>query len=261
MQSESTEITIAIIAASVLFLVFAGFIISFLFFYNQKKRVHYQELKDQQKRIENEAFRSEMEIRENTLRHVAEEIHDNVGQIMLLAKLNLNKYLIANPGSDVEETRDIIGEAIHELRGLTKMLNATQVTSMSLFNVIERELLRLKKTGLVETSFTVEGEDSEIDSSKKLIIFRMVQEILQNVMKHSKSTKVSIHLIYDDKFLYLSIEDNGIGFNREDLMNGNNKEKGSGLSNLQNRANVIKAEVSIDSKPQNGTKVNIKIPL
>ncbi|MEO5967531.1 MAG: ATP-binding protein, partial [Ferruginibacter sp.] len=236
MQSESTEITIAIIAASVLFLVFAGFIISFLFFYNQKKRTHHQELKDQQKRIENEAFRSEMEIRENTLRHVAEEIHDNVGQIMLLAKLNLNKYLIANPGSDVEETRNIVGEAIQELRGLTKMLNANQIISMNLVSVIERELIRLKKTGLVETTFNVEGEDSEIDSSKKLILFRMIQEILQNIMKHSKSTKVGINLIYDEKYLYLNIEDNGIGFDPDELLNKKNSDKGSGLSNLQNRA-------------------------
>lgn len=261
MELEKTEITIAIIAASILFIIFAGFIISFVFFYNKKKSVHNQQLKDQQKKIENEAFRSEMEIRENTLRHIAEEIHDNVGQVMLLAKLNLNKYLMTHPGSEVEETRDIIGEAIHELRSLTKILHADHVNSMSLVGVIERELKRLKQTGLVETSFTVEGVVTKIESSRKLILFRMVQEILQNVMKHSKSTKVNIYLIYGDEYLILNIEDNGVGFNSENTLNNNNRDKGSGLLNLQNRAQVLQADFSIKSIPGKGTNIGIKIPM
>lgn len=261
MESKNSEIIIAVIAASLLLVIFAGFIISFVFFYNKKKSVHLQQLKDQQKRIENEAFRSEMEIRENTLRHIAEEIHDNVGQVMLLAKLNLNKYLMTKPASEIEETRDLIGEAIHELRGLTKILHVDQVNSMSLETVIERELQRLKKAGLVETSFSVEGNIKQIEPSKKLILFRMFQEILQNIMKHSRCSKVNIFVIYKIDALILNIEDDGVGFNSDEKVNDNNQDKGSGLLNLQNRANVLQAELSINSIPNNGTKVGIKIPL
>lgn len=261
MESQNSEIIIGVIAASLLLIIFAGFIISFVFFYNKKKSVHIQQLKDQQKRIENEAFRSEMEIRENTLSHVAEEIHDNVGQVMLLAKLNLNKYLISNPDSQIEETRDIIGEAINELRGLTKILNSTHINAMNLNSVIERELERLKKAGFVETSFLIEGEVVKIEDSKKLILFRMVQEILQNVMKHSKSTKLNIHLIYEYEFLILNIEDNGIGFNKIDVINGSKINQGSGLLNLQNRASLLNANFSMESTPGKGTNVSIKMPL
>lgn len=261
MEHKDTEITIAIIAATILFIIFTGFIITFLFFYNRKKRQHFQQLKDQQKLFEEEAFRSEMEIKENTLRHIAEEIHDNVGQVMLLAKLNLNKFLMATPDKAVEETRDIIGEAINDLRDMSKSLHTDHVSSLNLCNSIEKELQRLKNTGLVETSFVVDGEITEIESSKRLILFRMIQEILQNVMKHSKSSNVNIHLSFEKQFLILNIEDNGTGFNVEDKLKSDSVEKGSGLINLQNRANVLQASLTIKSKPGEGTGILIKMPL
>lgn len=261
MEYTDTEIIIAIVAVSILFILLAGFIIGFLFFYNKKKRLHFKEIKEQQKFLKEEALRSEMEIREQTLRHVAEEIHDNVGQLMLVAKLNLNKFLMAKPDKAIEETRDIIGEAINDLRDISKSLNREQITSLDLVRVVEKELQRVKKTGLLETSFEVDGEILEIESSKKLILFRMVQEILQNILKHSKSSKVIIQLNYEKEFLYLNIEDNGCGFNVEDKMKIGLVGKGSGLLNLQNRATALRAELSIKSQPAEGTCINIKMPL
>lgn len=218
MEHSHTEISIAIIAASALFILFAGFIIRFLFFYNKKKRLHFQQLEEQQKLFEKESFRSEMEVREQTLRHIAEEIHDNIGQVMLLAKLNLNKILMAKPDKAIEETRDIIGEAINDLRDMSKSFHSDHVSSLNLNSAIEKELQRVEKTGLVETSFITEGEIIEIDSSKKLILFRMIQEIMQNMIKHSQSNKVIVHLYYQKEFLILDIEDNGLGFNLNDQL-------------------------------------------
>jgi len=140
MEHQDIEITIAIVAASVLFILFAGFIITFLFFYNKKKRLHFQQLEEQQKLFEKEAFRSEMEIKEQTLRYIAEEIHDNVGQVMLLAKLNLNKILMVSPDKAIEETRDIIGEAINDLRDMSKSFHSDHVSSLNLNSAIEKEL-------------------------------------------------------------------------------------------------------------------------
>ena len=261
MEHTQTEIIIAIVAASVLFVLFAGFIITFLFFYNKKKRLHTRQLAEQQKAFEKEAFRSEMEVREQTLRHIAEEIHDNVGQVMLLAKLNLNRILMNSPDKAIEETRDIIGEAINDLRDMSKSFHSDHVTSLNLNSAIEKELQRLEKTGLVETSFIIDGELAEIDSSKKLILFRMIQEIMQNMMKHSQSNKVMVHLIYQKEFLILDIEDNGRGFEVDSQLKNNTGEKGSGLLNLKHRANALGAELIIKSHPGEGTRIHIKMPL
>jgi two-component system, NarL family, sensor kinase len=261
MEHQETEITIAIVAASVLFVLFAGFIITFLFFYNKKKRLHHQQLEEQQKTFEKEAFRSEMEVREQTLRHIAEEIHDNVGQVMLLAKLNLNKILMNTPDKAIEETRDIIGEAINDLRDMSKSFHSDHVNSLDLNSAIEKELQRLEKTGLFETSFIIDGELAEIDSSKKLILFRMVQEILQNMMKHSQSNKVMVHLIYQKEFLILDVGDNGRGFDVDKQLEKNNGETGSGLLNLKHRANALGAQLIIESHPDQGTRIHIKMPI
>ena len=261
MEHQDTEIIIAIVAASFLFISLAGFIIVFLFFYNKKKRLHFEELKEQQKLLKEEGFRSEMELREHTLRHIAGEIHDNVGQLMLVAKLNLNKFLMATPNKAMEETRDIIGEAINDLRDISKSIHTEQVTSLDLGNAIKKELERLKKTGLVETSFAEEGEITEIESSRKLILFRMIQEILQNILKHSKSNKINIHINYGKEFLYLNIEDNGKGFDVEDKMKRGVHKDGSGLLNLQNRASALRAQLSIRSQPDEGTSISIEMPL
>jgi signal transduction histidine kinase len=261
MEHKDTEIIIAIIAASLLVIILAGFIIVFLFFYNKKKRLHFEELAEQQKSLKEEAFRSEMEIREQTLQYIAGEIHDNVGQLMLLAKLNLNKILMSAPDKVIEETRDIVGEAINDLRDISKSLHTEQIISLNLCLAIEKELKRIKKTGLFETSFKVEGEIKEIDSSKRLILFRMIQEILQNILKHSKSSLVEIHLTYQKEFLYLNIQDNGKGFNVEETMKREGQKNGSGLLNLQNRANALQAELTIKSQTDEGTGIHIKMPL
>ena len=255
------EIIIALVGASILFLSLAGFIVIFLFFYKRKKSLHFAELKEQQKLLKEEAFRSELEMREQTLRHVAEEIHDNVGQLMLVAKLNLNKFLMAKPDKAIEETRDIIGEAINDLRDIAKSLNREQVTSLDLCKLVEKELERVKKTGLLETSFEVDGEIIDIESFKKLILFRMIQEILQNILKHSKSSKVTVHLNYEKEYLHLNIEDNGNGFNVADKMKSDVQMNGSGLLNLQHRATALQAVLSIRSQPGEGTCINIKMPL
>ncbi len=261
MQYKNTEIIIAIVAATILFVLLAGYIIGFLFFYNKKKRLYFKEIKEQRKLLKEEAFRSEMEIREQTLRHISEEIHDNVGQLMLLSKLNLSKFLMATPNKAIEETRDIIGEAINDLRDISKSIHSEQITSLDFCQAIEKELDRLKKTGLLETSLTVEGEITKIQSSKKLILIRMIQEILQNILKHSKGSKVTIHLNYEKEFLYLNIEDNGNGFIVKDKMNSGIQKDGSGLLNLQNRATALRAQLSIKSQPYEGTCINIKMPL
>lgn len=248
-------------AATVLFVALAGFIITFLFFYNKKKKLHFKEMEEQQKLFEQEAIVSGLEIREQTLRHIAEEIHDNVGQVMLLAKLNINKLLMSASNPALEEIRDILGEAINDLRDMSRSLHADQITPLDLSAAIGKELQRLTRTGLVNTSFTINGETAHIEPSRKLILFRMIQEILQNIIKHSKSTEVNIHLHFQKEYLFLDIKDNGNGFNMDEKLKNAALDKGSGLINLQNRANALQAILNIQSQPNEGTRINIKFPL
>jgi two-component system NarL family sensor kinase len=261
MEHQNTEIITAIIAATILFVLFAGFIITFLFFYNKKKRLHYTQLKEQQMVFEQETLRSQLEIKEQTLHYIAQEIHDNVGQVMSLAALNLNKILMTGANEIIEDTRNLLDQSISDLRDISRSLHSEQVASLDIDIAIERELGRLKKTGLVTTSLNIEGDVLKIEPAKKLILFRMVQEILQNIMKHAKSTHVNINLCFQNEFLILDIEDNGIGFNADETLKRNNNEKGAGLLNLLNRSKALNAKTVIKSRPGEGTCINIELPL
>jgi signal transduction histidine kinase len=168
---------------------------------------------------------------------------------------------MAAPSQPLEEIRDILAEAINDLRNMSRSLHADQITPLDLTAAIEKELQRLNKTGLLNTSFTVKGEITQIDSSRKLILFRMIQEILQNIIKHSKSTAVNINLDFQKDFLILNIQDNGSGFDVNEKLKSASLDKGSGLLNLRNRANALQASMSIKSQPYEGTCITIKFPL
>jgi signal transduction histidine kinase len=261
MQHPDKEIIIAIVAATTLFILLAGFIIIFLFFYNKKKQLHYKELKEQQRLFEKEALISQFEIKEQTFHNISQEIHDNVGQVMLLAKLNLNKVLMTQPNKAVEEIRDLIAQAVVDLRDISKSLHSEQIASMDLIAAIERELERVKKTSLLITVLNIKGCQIAIEPSKKLILFRMLQEILQNIIKHSKSNEVNITIDFQEENLVLDINDNGIGFNVSDKTGVDNKEKGAGLLNLHNRSKILNATLSIASQADKGTSIKIAMPL
>jgi signal transduction histidine kinase len=261
MQHSDQEILIALIAATILFILLAWFIVVFLFFYNKKKLEHYKELEKQKRLFENEALVSQFEIKEQTFHNISQEIHDNVGQIMLLAKLQLNKALMIQPNVAVEETRDLITKAIADLRDISRSLHSEQIASMDFIDAIERELERIKKTSLLKSNLIVQGQKIAIEASKKLILFRIFQEVLQNIIKHSKSDEVNVTIDFQDDFLILDVRDNGIGFNVAEKIDVNNMEKGAGLLNLYNRSKVLNAILLINSEPNKGTQINITMPL
>ena len=259
MQHTNPEIVIAIIAASVLFLLLAGFIVLFLIFYNKKKSFHLKEMQEQQRLFEQAALVSKLEIKEQTLLSVAQEIHDNVGQGMLLVKLNLNKTLISDDNAALMEIRELVSEAINDLRDFSKSYNSQQIIANDFTAAIQREVDRIKKTGVVQIELVFSGEDKLADPSKKLILIRMLQEIFQNIIKHSKCTQVKINIKYLAEILILDIEDNGIGFHK--AINGQaTAEMGAGLLNLEQRAKLLNATLTYNSEPNEGTCISIKMP-
>lgn len=260
MESQNPQILIALIAATVLFIVLAGFIVTFLFFYQKKQRLHVEDLKKQADLFKEEVYRAEREIREHTLENVAREIHDNIAQILLLAKLNLNRYLLTQQEASLSDTRDLIGEAIQDLRDLSKSLHPQQLLHTPLEQAIEKELIRIKKITFLDISLKSKGEAFDLDVERKLIVFRMIQEALQNVVKHANASRVEILLEYEKECLILNIQDNGCGFEPEDEIGSFDVERGSGLSNLAGRASSLNARLEIKSEKHRGTFIAIRIP-
>src|SRR5690606_14450204 len=115
----------------------------------------------------------------------------------------------------------------------------------------------LEKAGKFKVEYLCEGENRESNNDKDLIIFRIVQETINNIIKHSRAKRIVIRLVREPENLMLSISDNGVGFDPDSLGNGG---WGLGLQNIKKRAALIGGDAQISSKPQKGTQVSMSIP-
>lgn len=206
--------------------------------------------------FQQELLRTQLEIQEQTFKTISQEIHDNIGQVLSLAKLNLNRVEMENPHveSRINDARDLVSKAIQDLRDLSRTLNTENIVSIGLMKAIEMELAMIEKTGLVQTRWQVAGQVLRLEPQKELILFRIVQEALHNIIKHAQATFVSVQAIFKENALQLSISDNGRGFD-----SAGGEMQGSGLRNMQSRARLIGAEWRINSVRQGGTQIFISL--
>jgi len=204
------------------------------------------------KDFERELAETQIEIREETLRNISWELHDNIGQIMTLAKVKAQ-----NAGDNPEKMKQaakLIGEGLDELRALSKIINPEAIKKLTLKEAVQLEIERFNRLRFIEANLSVKGDRYDIGDSEQIIIFRILQEFFSNTIKHSQATNLNVVLNYDSDELFISANDNGIGFmNSEDY-------DGIGLKNMKTRARLINAHLEINSEESKGTNLTLVYP-
>lgn len=257
-KTYSEEVVILIIIGIIVFLVVTSLMVFIILFYQKKRFQHEKQLSDREKEFSQQLLQSQLEMQEQTFNAISSEIHDNVGQILSLAKVQLNiidQNTILNR-SLLAEAKESVSKAMADLRDIAKSLNSERIISLDLPDITAQELHRINRSGVMITSVKTEGDTHYIQDGRKLIIFRMIQETLQNIIKHSKATTVDVRFLYHENFLQTQIKDNGKGFDKELLGKGD----GLGLQNIAKRAFLIGGEAVIDSKLNEGTIITINAP-
>jgi len=248
MQSELPEVAIVIVTTIILLLFLVGFIVIMLIL-NQKSRLtQVQELRLMEEKYEQELLRTQLEIQENIFGNLSQEIHDNIGQSLTFVSLSLLTVPVEN-GSEahlyIEESRKMLQKAIAELRDLSKGLQTERIIDIGLVKSIEFELQRLERTNLYKTSFNFTDVQNLMDSQTETILFRTVQEMLNNIVKHARASELEIHLTHENDTINLEIRDNGIGFDPGTLLEKEHS-KGLGLRNIRKRAALIGGTCNIE---------------
>ena len=249
----------------ILFSLFALLLISIIIiaavlYYNRRKK-HSHEKKIMQSEFQEELLRTQIEIQEQTLKNISQEIHDNIGQVLSLAKLNLNTFPpTTHPDilARANDTRQLVSKAIHDLRDLSRSMHGDRLTEIGLKTAIENELKILENTGQYNTIFNITGTPFKLQAQKETVLFRMVQESLNNIIKHAKAKNITVAVNYLNHRFVLSVTDNGLGFNASEL---SATEKGIGLKSMENRAGLIGGEFSITSSAGKGTTIAIELPV
>lgn len=246
-----------IIWGTIILSLFIIVIIVFLMQYQKKHRIYLE----QKNKFTQTLLQSQLEIQEQTLKNISQEIHDNIGQVLSLAKLNLFTMNPDQPellSQKIKDSRELVSKAIVDLRDLSHSMNTDFIEEMGLLRSIEYELEMLMKTGELKTNLVVTGTVIRFDKQKELIIFRIVQEVINNIIKHAKAGRIDISAGYTDHGLKLEIRDDGQGMNLQAMNNGNGS--GLGLKNMNNRASLIGAAFNLESTPGNGTSITIVLP-
>jgi two-component system, NarL family, sensor kinase len=255
------EILISIVVAISLFLLFSLFTVLFIGAYFKRRQQHTKEMTEVQYNYEQALLRSQLEIQEETLRHISQEIHDNIGQVLSLAKLQLNT-LPAPPASENQEafaiTKQLVSKAITDLRSLSKSLHPDRVNELGLAENIRQELEMLQKSRLYQTHLQINGHVYNIPLQTQTILFRMVQEAISNIIKHANANSVVIILDYESTQFCLTITDNGIGI---DVHTAVELTHGIGIRNMQNRSGIIGATFELLPVAGGGTSVQIRLPI
>lgn len=258
MSAENYQIVAGIVIGIIVLLIAATFIFLLVTLSNSRKKKHIQEKQSLQLLFNEQLLQSQLEMQEQTFNTISKEIHDNVGQILSLAKVQVN---IMEQGETLNrpllgEIKESIGKALVDLRDIAKSLNSDRIRLSSLVEITNHELQRINRLGFIQTFLFVDGKEEYIEEHKKLIIFRILQESLQNILKHAKAKKIEVFYRYNADHLKLDIVDDGTGFNKELV----NKKDGLGLQNIINRAALIGGRASIDSIINQGTTVTIILP-
>ena len=216
MFNTSTQSILIFVLTSVLLILFlVGFITKIIYRYQQKQNAYYKDLEKLKIAYENDLLQSQLEIQEQTFQNISREIHDNIGQKLTLAKLYLNTLEIKEPGIVLQKTNDsieLIGEAINDLSNISRSMSSEIVLNNGLIKALEFETNQLRKSGLYDINLRVTGETIFLDANKELVLFRIVQEALNNIVKHALASIIEIHLHYETENLNLDITDNGKGF-------------------------------------------------
>ncbi|MET0636651.1 MAG: ATP-binding protein [Chitinophagaceae bacterium] len=260
MPVQKYQIITLIVVVIIVLIIACFFIFILVAFANQRKKRYQEEKILMSHNFQQELLKTQLEIQEQTLNNISQEIHDNIGQVLSLAKINLatlDDTLPAGPRERVADTRVLIGTAIQDLRDLAKTINADYIKELGLLSSVETELDIIRKTGLFKTNFEIIGTSRKLAAQKELILFRIVQELINNTIKHSNGSLVSIRFTFETDRFEIYYQDNGKGFDPV-LVNSFNKA-GLGMKNIRNRATMIEAEYRFDSEAGTGTSFHLSL--
>ena len=260
MRTQTIEqLVLFVIAITLLIILLIGFIAFVVIRYQKKQMMYSKTLNDLQAEHENSILQTQLEIQEQTFAHISREIHDNIGQKLTLAKLYLNTLEPANPNRQekvIEDTVHIIGDVIADLSDLSRTMGSEIIQQSGLIKAIEYEIGLLNKAGIYQLKLTVTGEPVFLDANKELVLFRIVQEALNNIVKHANAVNIHIMLHYLPDELRLRVTDDGKGFDSSAPL-----DRGNGLQNMSRRAQLLQGSCTLESAAGKGTSIHIKIPL
>jgi signal transduction histidine kinase len=208
------------------------------------------------------ATKAVLEAEETERQRIAKDLHDGVGQLMSVAKMNLSAFEARYPFSTQEDRLkfdkiiQLVDESCSEVRTVSHNMMPNALLKKSLGGAVREFISKLDSKQLAAHLYT-EGLDEGLDPAVETVLYRVIQECVNNVIKHAQATSLDISIARETNQVTITIEDNGKGFDPGKMAGS----EGLGLKNIRTRIAYLKGNVDFDSAPGRGTLVAIYVPV
>jgi signal transduction histidine kinase len=226
-----------------------------------ERKLHDEKIENLLKEQEAHAMQSLIVGREIERKQIAQDLHNHLGSLLATIKVNLNGEKEENMRNHHTIT-SLVDQACTDIRDMSHSLNMGISEDFGLIPAIKDLALHVQKSGGFEVEFNAAITECQLDSSTEIFIYRIVQELVSNVLKHSQASKVSISLtcFADEHMINIMVHDNGKGFSLKDIED-KNKHDGIGLASIKKMIKQQRGDMHFDSNKQSGTTVSIDLPI
>ena len=244
------SVVFPVLFGTLIFGLLVGFLILFILLYKRSQL----KFELERQAFKQEQLETQIEIREQTLNDVSRDLHDNLGQLASLVKINLSMMSPEDAATKerISETKELLQQLIDDLRSLSVSLNGENLSKLGLVGMIRRDIARIQHSGYLETQVELMEDLGPLEETKLVFLYRIFQELVNNVLKHSQATQLVVKLYHQNSQLKLEVSDNGTGFSSK-------VTKGSGLNNIDKRCSMIGAKYSVQS--DQGTHIEVILPM
>lgn len=245
MNGTSDIAVVVIIAFLVMLLLIGTAVLSLIIVYTRRHK-HRSELAELQLQRDQEVIAAEREATQQTLGEVGRELHDNVGQLLTVARIGLTAVLDDGAADGrLHASLSALEDGIEEVRRLGRTLNSDTWHDRSFLDAVSTEAARVERVGRIGAPLLITGPPPEFPPDTKTVLFRVFQEIMSNSLRHAKATTIRIALDGGPPFV-LRVQDNGTGFAETQAGSG------SGLANIRRRCALIGFRAELVTAPGAG---------
>jgi signal transduction histidine kinase len=253
-EAVSSEIVFIYFAGTFGMVILAGAVLFFFVMYQKrilKKELEINRIKTEQQK---EILKNTVHAQEKERKRIAQDLHDEVGAMLSVVKLNVARFEKKSENKEIQslaiETKNYLNDVIGRVRRISRDLMPPSLEKLGLYYAIEELAGRVNDSGQMQLDFRKTGEPYRFDVKKELAIFRIVQELVNNSIKHAKASRIKITMRFGTNGLGLTFADDGVGFNMEKMV-----KTGLGIRNLESRSQIIGAQYRMKSAPGRGTTV------
>jgi len=254
---NEVDVGLAIILTTLLVLLLvAGLTIS-VFISSRQRSKQLIELEKTKLTFEKELRKVENEVSEQLYQQFASELHDNLGHSLACIRIEIENKKLDNPGfvAAFENIDPYLEEAVKELRLLSKSMNTDYIANIGLTHALELEVERQKQLKKFQVHYHNSYSDKVLDKNQELVLFRISQEIVHNVLKHSHAKNFRLSIQSHPTFAFIAMDD-GVGFLFDKIIEG---PSASGLKNILRRSKMADFICNVDTAPGQGCRFEITL--